>query len=74
MSGTNSHRLAASLRRLGGRQNRSDFHLSDINTGPEQLEGEHAVRFKVCYLRRSFVPTICLPALSDAIASTETRD
>jgi hypothetical protein len=42
MSGT---RLSASLRRLGGRQNRSESHLPDISTGPEQLEGEHAVRF-----------------------------
>jgi hypothetical protein len=34
--------LAASLRRLGGRQNRSESHLPDISTGPE---GEHRVRF-----------------------------
>jgi hypothetical protein len=45
MSGTNSHRFAASLRRLGGKQNRSESYLPDINSGPEQLEGEHAVRF-----------------------------
>ena len=45
MSGTNPHRFAALLRRLGGRQNRSESHLPDISTDPEQLEGEHAVRF-----------------------------
>lgn len=39
------HRLVASLRRLGGRQNRSESHLPDISSGPEQLEGEHRVRF-----------------------------
>ena len=44
MSGTNLHRLAASLRRLGGRQSRSESR-PDISTGPEQLEGEHGVRF-----------------------------
>jgi hypothetical protein len=42
MSGT---RLSASLRRVGGRQNRLESHLPDINSGPEELEGEHAVRF-----------------------------
>ena len=45
MSGANPHRLRASLRRLGGRQNRSESHLPDISIGPEQLEGEHTVRF-----------------------------
>ena len=45
MSGTNPRRFAASLRRLGGRQNRSESHLPDISTDPEQLEGEHTVRF-----------------------------
>jgi len=39
------HRLVASLRRLGGRQNRSESHLPDISTGAEQLGGEHRVRF-----------------------------
>ena len=39
------HRLVASLRRLGGRQNRSEPHLPDISSGPEQLEGERSVRF-----------------------------
>ena len=43
MSGNNPHRLAALLRRLGGRQNRSESHLPDISTGPEQLGGEHMV-------------------------------
>jgi len=45
MSGTTPHRLAASLRRLGGRENRSEFHLPDISTGSEQLKGEYTVRF-----------------------------
>ena len=45
MSGTSAHRLAASLRRLRGRQNRSESPLPDISTGPEQLEGEHSVGF-----------------------------
>ena len=70
MSGRNPHRdrLAASLRRLGGRQDRHP----NISTGPEQLEGEHTVHFAT--LRYSFVLIIGLPAFSDAIASTETRD
>ena len=38
------HRLVASLRRLGG-QNRSESHLPDVSSGPEQLEGERSVRF-----------------------------
>jgi hypothetical protein len=70
MSGSNPHRLAASLRRLGGRQDRHPD--LDINTGPEQLEGEHTVRFAT--LRQLFVFIIGLPAFSDAIVSTETRD
>jgi hypothetical protein len=47
MSGTNPRRLAASLRQLGGRQNRSESHLPNISTGPEQLEGEQTVRFGI---------------------------
>ena len=45
MSGTDLHQLAASLRQLGGRQNSSESHLPDISSSPEQLEGEHRVRF-----------------------------
>ena len=45
MSGTSPHRLATSLRRLGGRQNRSESRPPDVSTSPEQLEGEHGVRF-----------------------------
>jgi len=44
MSGTNPHRLGASLRRLGGpgrQDHHSESHLPDISTGPEQLEGGH---------------------------------
>ena len=71
MSGTNPHRLSASLRRLAGRQNRSESHLPDISTGPEQFEGEYTVRFATFAVH---LYSLCLPALSDAIASTETRD
>ena len=65
MSGT---RLSASLRRLGGRQNRSESHLPDISTG---LEGEYTVRFATFAVH---LYLLYLPALSNAIASTETRD
>jgi len=68
MSGSDPHRLAASLRRLGGRQDRHP----DIRTGPGQLEGEHTVDFAT--LRHPFGLIIGHPAFSDAIASTETRD
>jgi len=45
MSGTNPLRLGASLRPLGGKRKHSESHLPDFSTDPEQLEGEHTVRF-----------------------------
>ena len=68
MSRTSPPRLLAFLRR--GRQNRSESHLPDVTTGPEQFEHEHGVGF--AYLLRSSV-LIIGPTLSDAIASIETR-